>query len=322
MKKKGKGLPEIFSAAIEELRASGRWGTAHVYQSTWNAFSAFVGGHGEDRMCLSPGLLGRFEVCLRQRGCSWNTVATYMRTLRSVYNRAVEQGDAAYVPRLFAHVCTGACADRKRALDTGDMCRLLEGAEHGDGLPMPLRQAAAFFSLMFLLRGLPFVDLVYLRKADLRGNVLYYRRKKTGRPLRVVLPPEAVRLLSVLVSTDGASPYLFPFLHSREGSEEAYREYQSALRVFNARLAALQSALGLEAPLTTYAARHTWATAAYHCEVHPGIISEAMGHSSISVTETYLKPFRDEKIHEANQAVLSFVRQAGEVGKPCRQMEK
>ena len=55
----------------------------------------------------------------------------------------------------------------------------------------------------------------------------------------------------------------------------------------------------------TYTARHTWATMAYYSEVHPGIISEAMGHSSITVTETYLKPFKNKKIDEANATVLS-----------------
>ncbi|KAB6085300.1 tyrosine-type recombinase/integrase [Bacteroides xylanisolvens] len=58
----------------------------------------------------------------------------------------------------------------------------------------------------------------------------------------------------------------------------------------------------------TYMARHTWATTAYYCEIHPGIISEAMGHSSITVTETYLKPFRNKKIDEANRQVVDFVK--------------
>ena len=58
----------------------------------------------------------------------------------------------------------------------------------------------------------------------------------------------------------------------------------------------------------TYTARHTWATMAYYSEVHPGIISEAMGHSSITVTETYLKPFKNKKIDEANATVLSSFR--------------
>ena len=60
----------------------------------------------------------------------------------------------------------------------------------------------------------------------------------------------------------------------------------------------------------TYMARHTWATTAYYCEIHPGIISEAMGHSSITVTETYLKPFRSKKIDEANRQVVDFVRRS------------
>ena len=55
------------------------------------------------------------------------------------------------------------------------------------------------------------------------------------------------------------------------------REYQSALRCFNQRLAVLRQCLGMKSALSTYAARHTWATMAYHCEIHPGIISEAMG---------------------------------------------
>ena len=63
--------------------------------------------------------------------------------------------------------------------------------------------------------------------------------------------------------------------------------------------------------LSSYSARHTWATMAYYCEIHPGIISEAMGHSSINVTETYLKPFNDKKIDEANEKVISFVKSNG-----------
>ena len=103
-------------------------------------------------------------------------------------------------------------------------------------------------------------------------------------------------------------PICFPYLQSEEGTEAAYREYQSALRGFNQRLAVLRQCLGMQSALSTYAARHTWATMAYHCEIHPGIISEAMGHSSITVTETYLKPFSNRKIDEANQRVISFVR--------------
>ena len=65
---------------------------------------------------------------------------------------------------------------------------------------------------------------------------------------------------------------------------------------------------GGSTPISTYTIRHTWATMAYYCEIHPGIISEAMGHSSIAVTETYLKPFWDDRIDEANREVISYVK--------------
>lgn len=68
--------------------------------------------------------------------------------------------------------------------------------------------------------------------------------------------------------------------------------------------------LSLAQPITFHQRRHTWATTAYHCEIHPGIISEAMGHSSITVTETYLKPFHNKKIDEANRKIVDFVRRS------------
>lgn len=92
---------------------------------------------------------------------------------------------------------------------------------------------------MFLLRGLPFVDLAYLRKNDLQGNVITYRRRKTGRSLSVTLTPEAMSLLQKHMNRNSESPYLFPILRSKEGTEEAYREYQLALRNFNHQLASL-----------------------------------------------------------------------------------
>lgn len=109
---------------------------------------------------------------------------------------------------------------------------------------------------------------------------------------------------------DSSSPYLFPLLSSREGTKEAYHEYQLALRNFNRQLMLLGEMLGLGDKLSSYTARHTWATTAYYCEIHPGVISEAMGHSSITVTETYLKPFQNKKIDEANKKVVDFIKRS------------
>lgn len=304
--KKG-NMVSFMKQVSEELERSGNLGTAHVYRSSLNAILTFCGTKYVQFWEITPEWLKSFEVSLRERGCSWNTVSTYLRTLRAVYNRAVDQRIAVYVPHLFRSVYTGTRADRRRALDGEDMKLMFTRLSPKVATPA-MQRAQEKFILMFLLRGLPFVDLAYLRKSDLRGNVITYRRHKTGRQLSVTLTPEAMILVQKYMNRDAASPYLFPILHSGEGTEEAYREYQLALRSFNYQLALLGKLLGLQERLSSYAARHTWATTAYYCEIHPGIISEAMGHSSITVTETYLKPFQDQKIDEANRQVIDFVR--------------
>ncbi|WP_294478673.1 site-specific integrase [uncultured Bacteroides sp.] len=290
------------------LQVEGNFGTAHVYRSSLNAIIAYRGKRDFSFNEITPEWLNGFEIYLRGRGCGWNTVSTYLRTFRAVYNRAVDLQWATYVPHLFRSVYTGTRADHKRALGDEDMRKVFTKLPQSSGVSLAMHRAQEMFILMFSLRGIPFVDLAYLRKSDLCDNVITYRRRKTGRPLSVTLTPEAMILVKKYMSRDSSSPYLFSFLKSDEGTKEAYREYQLALRSFNQQLMLLGELLGLSDRLSSYTARHTWATTAYYCEIHPGIISEAMGHSSITVTETYLKPFRNKKIDEANKQVLDFVK--------------
>ncbi|WP_294627666.1 site-specific integrase [uncultured Bacteroides sp.] len=288
-----------------ELYTGGSYGTAHVYRSSLNAIIAY---HGEVDFVfreVSPQWLKGFEIHLRARGCSWNTVSTYLRTFRAVYNRAVDKGMAPYVPNLFRSVYTGTRTDCKRSLEMKDVRKIFKFVSK---VTPAMYQTREWLLLMFLLRGLPFVDLAYLRKSDLCGDVITYRRRKTGRALSVTLTPEAKALVEKYRNRGQSSPYLFSLLKSDEGTETAYREYQSALRRFNRQLMSLGEILRTDEGLSSYTARHTWATMAYHCEIHPGIISEAMGHSSITVTETYLKPFHNKKIDEANRQVVDFVK--------------
>ena len=290
------------------LQMGGNFGTAHVYRSSLNAIIAYRGKGDFTFNEVTPEWIKGFEIHLRGRGCSWNTVSTYLRTFRAVYNRAVDCRGAVYVPHLFRSVYTGTRADRKRALDTEDMQKVFTKLPQSSAVTSDIRRAQELFVLMFLLRGLPFVDLAYLRKSDLHNNVITYRRRKTGRPLSVTLTSEAMSILKRYMNRDVSSPYLFPLLNSREGTKEAYHEYQLALRNFNRQLMLLGEMLGLGDKLSSYTARHTWATTAYYCEIHPGVISEAMGHSSITVTETYLKPFQNKKIDEANKKVVDFIK--------------
>lgn len=291
---------------IEEQRKNNQWGTSHVYQSTYNSFSNFMKGKDLTFSKLTPELLKCYENYLRNQMCKWNTIATYMKVLKAVYNRALESGHAKYIPHLFKHVHTAVRNDRKLALSEENMKELYNNILYDNCMYTDkMKLAHKYFMLMFSLRGIPFVDIAYLKKTDIKGDYLFYYRRKTGKPLCVKLIPECKALIDELSDKNMQNPYLFPIITNDEGSKEAYIEYQSALRSINQYLKLLSKNNSKIPNISTYTARHTWATMAYYCEIHPGIISVAMGHSSITVTENYLKPFQNDKIDNANLIVQS-----------------
>ena len=175
-----------------------------------------------------------------------------------------------------------------------------------------LQEARCWFSLLFLLRGIPFADLARLRKCDYKDGVVSYCRQKTGRRLTVTVPKEAEPLIRTCSDTNPASPYLLSILDGGKaggiGSREEYDRYLCVLRDFNRRLDHLAYVIGVKCKLSSYTPRHTWATLAYRKKCPIGIISNALGHSSIKVTETYLKPFETEELDKANRMVIACVK--------------
>lgn len=289
------------SAATNRLQNLERLGTAHVYRSTLNRVIDFVGGRLLPFKEITPLWLQAFQNYLLKRMLNWNTISTYMRMLRSVYYRAVDEGRAPFRPRLFKGVYTGTRVTVKRALDEQVLRRLQKPISSS----ATLEQSRLLFVLLFMLRGIPFVDIAYMRRCDLHGNQLTYRRRKTGAWLTVRVEPEAMKLIEQLKNKNPDSPYLFPFIN--DSGAEGYRQYTNALRRFNYRLKQLAACLNTDIQLSSYAARHSWATLANYRDFQPELISNAMGHSSVKVTETYFKRHTDERIHEMNKSILSYL---------------
>ncbi len=167
---KKESFTSFMKQVAADLQQSGNLGTAHVYRSKClNAILVFQESESVEFREITPEWLKHFEGSLRARGCSWNTVSTYLRTMRAVYNRAVDLHRAPYVPHLFRSVYTGTRADRRRALDMEDMKKVFARLLQSAAIPPDMRVRRNCLSSCSLLRGLPFVDLAYLRKSDLRG---------------------------------------------------------------------------------------------------------------------------------------------------------
>lgn len=295
-----KNLSAYMAMTVFRLKEEHRMGTAHVYQSTLNRVRDFLEQKPASFEEVTPMWLKTFQEYLLSRQLHWNTVSTYMRMLRATYFRAVDDGLAPYRPRLFKGVYTGTKVTVKRAVDE-DVFRKLSTPVADERLE-PTR---LLFLLLFMLRGMPFVDVAYLRHCDFHNNVIVYRRKKTGAWLTVRVEGKALEIIRRLRNSDENSPYLFPLIHN-PGKDE-YRQYQNALRGFNYRLKKLKEYINGVTGLTSYTARHSWATIANYRDYQPELISNAMGHSSVKVTETYFKKHTDEGINEMNRGIISYV---------------
>ncbi|WP_294558991.1 tyrosine-type DNA invertase cluster 3b [uncultured Bacteroides sp.] len=295
---------------IGRLRKEGRYATAHVYKNALFSFSKFCGISNVSFRHVTRERLRCYGQYLYECGLKLNTISTYMRMLRSIYNRGVESGSAPYVPRLFRDVYTGVDVRQKKALPAVELHKLL----YEDPKTERLRRTQAIAALMFQFCGMSFADLAHLEKSALESNVLRYNRIKTKTPMSVEVLDSAKEMMNQLRSHQASHPdcpdYLFDILRGdkKRKDERAYREYQSALRRFNNRLKNLARALHLKSPVTSYTFRHSWATTAKYRGVPIEMISESLGHKSIKTTQIYLKGFELKERTEVNKGNLSYVR--------------
>ena len=295
---------------IGRLRKEGRHSTAHVYKNALFSFSKFCDTPNVSFRQVTRERLRCYGQYLYECGLKLNTISTYMRMLRSIYNRGVEAGSAPYVPRLFHDVYTGVDVRQKKALAASELHKLL----YEDPKSERLRRTQAIAALMFQFCGMSFADLAHLEKSALESNVLRYNRIKTKTPMSIEVLDSARGMINQLRNNQDALPdcpdYLFDILRGdkKRKDERAYREYQSALRRFNNNLRELARKLYLKSPVTSYTFRHSWATTAKYRGVSIEMISESLGHKSIKTTQIYLKGFELKERTEVNKGNLSYVR--------------
>ena len=280
-------LPTVINE-IEKRR--GQTGTSTL-ENELTAVRSFIryAGRSLNMSDLTPELIHRYERWLLDRGIKPNTSACYMRSLRSVLNRCGADGS-----NLFENVRTGKEITKKRAADE-ETLRSIKLLQLHDGNFLALTRDAFLFSIMAM--GIPFVDLARLKKSDVKDGFIVYNRKKTGRRVTVKMEPCMQVIIDRYSNHD--SPYLFPLL--RSGSE---KEYRALFCRYNRALAKLSAMMGLKLKLTSYTARHTWASMAYKRGVTLAVISKALGHSSPVTTLAYLKEIDDSAIEQANRRLL------------------
>ena len=159
------------------------------------------------------------------------------------------------------------------------------------------------YLVMFNCRGMNLIDLVKLKKSNVRLERIFYGRSKTGDPLSVKLTSELKEILNHYLKDKEENDFLFPANY--DGSTAKYEKYKSIRRRVNKRLKIIATDAGIEQHFTTYSIRHSWATIAKFMGISTAIISEGLGHSSLKTTEIYLKRFDNNVLDDANELIVA-----------------
>lgn len=294
---KENSLFKFMERVISRLRQLKHYGTAKNYCAALSSFRRFRNNKDIMMEAIDQIIMEDYQAYLKSNGLSLNSISFYMRILRAVYKRAVEQ-NLTKDRKPFRTVFTGTERTLKRAISIDDIKRI----KNLDlSLKPNLKFARDMFLFLFFCRGMSFIDAAFLKKTDVQNEILTYRRHKTGQMLHIKVIKQ-IRTLIDLYS-DKNSLYLLPVI-THPGDNER-KQYETALRRINNALKIISNMTKLPTPLTTYVSRHTWATVAKFKNVPINVISDALGHDSIATTQIYLASIDAAVIDRANELVIN-----------------
>ncbi|MDH6306233.1 integrase [Parabacteroides sp. PF5-5] len=299
---------------VERMLKKGQVRTARAYQTVLDRFINFSKKPSMNFNAMTPLLMKEFEFQLTEEGLARNSISFYMRNLRAIYNKGAEEGlFQAHSISPFRDVFTGNETTKKRALSKKEMSLLdqveakLQPSEPTE-LPFHLQQALLMFLFSFHARGMSYVDMAFLKKEDLKDNIISYKRMKTGQRIELKVTQKLKDILEIFRPLTEESPYLLPIITRKNVSPRL--QYESGLRRQNQKLREISQFLGLKNKLTTHVARHTWASIAKEANLPLAVISEALGHTSEATTRIYLASFDRSVLDKANETVAKAVAHA------------
>lgn len=280
---------------IAILKIANQLKTAATYSTILKSFKEFRNQQDIHFERIDNVIMKRYEIYLKDKNVSNNSISCYMRAFRAIYNKAINSG-LTMQHQPFSNVYTGIARTVKRAIDQKTILRL-------QSLDLKNREGLSFardlFLFSFYTRGMSFVDMAKLRKSNIKNGLLIYRRSKTKQSLSIKLEPCIIAIIEKYRDATKMD-YLLPIITKENQS------YDSALRSHNKRLRVISKLLNLSTPLSSYVSRHSWATLAATKGVPIQVISEGMGHENEKTTRIYLASLDQSQLDKANALIISL----------------
>jgi integrase/recombinase XerD len=322
-RKKGEGANCLWHYAeiIKRLKDENRFGSASSYELSKGSLKAFM----EDKTKrvptkipfteITPAWLRKYETYMTQvRGASLTTVGIYLRALRSVFNEAIQAGDIEKELYPFGKndkkYLIPASSKKKKALDREQLSRLF----HAEPANPEQEKAKAFWFFSLACNGMNMKDIALLRYENLDGDSLNFVREKTKNTTRgnqmeisVPLTGKAKAVLEKYGNPNtGNKQFVFPILSDSLTEEEKHWEVKNFTRFVNQHLKRLAESVGITGDISTYWARHSFATNAIRQGASLEFVGEALGHTDTGTTKNYFAGFEDQAKREFLETLLDF----------------
>jgi len=303
-------ISTAYDLRISEYKEAGQIGTSINYRCAKVSLEKFQ--TGTKFANVTPSFLERYEVWMDKRGNSKTTVGMYLRTLRTLFNSAISEGILSKDQYPFGkrkyEVPTG--KNIKKALTLQEVGLIYN--YHATPGSMEAK-AKDFWLFIYLCNGMNVKDMSLLKYKNLKGDVLEFVRAKTARTKREVEPIRVILNEDILaiIERQGNAPkdqesFIFPILSKGISPEKEKAIVQQAVKTLNKYMKAIAGKLGIGKGVTTYVARHSYATILQRSGASEEYIGTAMGHGSSKTTKNYLAGFEDEHTREIAKALTAF----------------
>ena len=306
-KNKKQDVSGFWEDKISSLKESKQTGNARAYRDTKRSFFNFLGGEKKIFFKdITVQLLNKYEVFLRSNNGTDGGISVKMRTIRALYNDAIEEGVARQInyPFTVYKISKFKNASDKRALNAKDVekirnLRIIKNPQ--------LTNSRNYFVFSYFTRGMNFYDMMMLKWENIEGDKINYIRRKTkGRfSIKITEPVQEILDYYKEKSDKNGTKYVFPILLSDDLTPiQIEIRKDNVLKRYNRDLKKIAESCEIDAKITSYVARHSFATNLKEKGVSTDIISEAMGHQNLAVTQAYLKELENSVIDDAVEKLL------------------
>ena len=300
-------VEDFLTSHIQQLRDNGKVGNSYAYLNLRTTLHNFYGKKLNFLFnAVDVSFCNKFEAWMRKNQFEDTTMHYYFRTLRATYNKAVEAKcvDREKNPFIEYKLSRFSTKTKKRALPKESLKKILK--MNCSGMSEKARLAHDVFSFSYYCGGISLVDVANLTPDNIIDGRLIYERQKTHGMINLVMLDEAKAIIERYATYQNRAGYLFPILDNRVHITpmQKFNRVRKLCTQLNKELHKITAKLEIKEDVTTYVARHSFATILKKSGVNIGIISQALGHQDIKTTQIYLSKFDDEQVDSAMQNLL------------------